>query len=117
MIAKTDDAGKLTGSGCTDVIVAGEQTTAIEGGTGDDVIIGGPNTVVISGGSGWDYIVANSLSAVVFGDSGDDVIDAGRAPAPGELKSTKSCGKHMKRRKIRSKRISSSGKKRSTRIR
>lgn len=85
VVAKTDDSGKITGSDCTDVIVASERTTEIEGGSGDDVIIGAPNTVMISGGNGWDYIVGNSLSTVVFGDSGDDIIDAGTPPAPDEL--------------------------------
>jgi len=85
VISGADDAGQLTGTDCTDVIVANERTTAIEAGEGDDVVIGAPNTVVVSGGIGWDYIVSNSLSAVVFGDSGNDIIDAGKPPAPGEL--------------------------------
>ncbi|MBN8866644.1 MAG: hypothetical protein J0H98_03730 [Solirubrobacterales bacterium] len=85
VIAESDGSGQITGSECSDVIVAAEETTSIDGGDGDDVIIGSPNTVIVNGGTGWDYIVGNSFSAILMGGAGNDVVDAGEPSTPGEL--------------------------------
>lgn len=85
LVASNDDSGQVTGTDCSDVIVASAETTSIKGGDGDDVIIGAPNVVVISGGDGWDYIVGNSVGTIVLGGAGDDIIDAGEAPTPKNL--------------------------------
>lgn len=88
VIAETDSAGELSGTACSDVIVAGSDTTVITGGAGDDVIIGAPNTVLIEAGGGWDLVIGNSFSTIIEGGGGNDIIDASAPTEPDEVTSS-----------------------------
>lgn len=81
LVTETDRSGLLSGSECSDVIVASTETTSIQGGNGKDVIIGGDNVILIEGGNGDDYIIGDSNEAVLMGGAGDDIIDAGPPPS------------------------------------
>ena len=85
LVVGSNSGGKVTGSDCSDVIVAGEETTTVDGGAGDDVIIGSPNTVLIEGGDGSDYIIGNSFAAILIGGYGDDILDAGIPVKPDKM--------------------------------
>lgn len=85
LVVGSNSGGKVAGSDCSDVIVAGEETTTVDGGAGDDVIIGSPNTVLIEGGDGSDYIIGNSFAAILIGGYGDDILDAGIPVKPDKM--------------------------------
>lgn len=89
LMTETDESGVLSGTECSDVILASTETTSIEAGDGDDVVIGGANVVLIEGGEGEDYIIGDGLGTIAMGGEGDDILDAGNPPAAKNLSASR----------------------------
>ena len=66
----------MGGSG-NDILIAGNLSSTITGGSGNDLIFGGYGNDIIYGGTGDDTIVAGDGNDSIIGGSGDDVIYGG----------------------------------------
>ena len=66
----------MGGSG-NDVLIAGNLSSTITGGSGNDLIFGGYGNDIIYGGTGDDTIAAGTGNDSIVGGSGDDIIYGG----------------------------------------
>ena len=91
ILAGSEDADTLTGTGLRELIYGLEGNDTINGGAGNDCIVGGDGNDTLSGGSGNDRLLGEAGTDTINGDSGTDSVNGGTGTDRCNAESETSC--------------------------